>query len=132
MIKHAGILARFRSFALVAGLLALALQVLAPVLPQAAMANAMVLAAASPEEAASFAATCLGFGNPVPGDTLPADHQAKCPICLGIAQAQGAAPITSPLAIAIAWERLVPVLADTPAPTGLSTRAFASRAPPLA
>lgn len=132
MIKRAGILARFRSLALAAGLLALCLQVLAPVLPQAAMANAMGLAAASPEEAASFAATCLGFGNPAPGDTHPADHQAKCPICLGIAQAQGTAPITSPLAVAFSWERLVPVLADAPAPPRLATSAFASRAPPLA
>lgn len=132
MKKRARILARFRSLALAAGLLALCLQVLAPILPASAMANAMSLAAATPEEAASFAATCLGLGRPDLGHPSPADHAAKCPICLSIGQNQGAAPMVPPLATAFAWQRVTPDIAAALPQPGILAAAFASRAPPAA
>lgn len=118
--------------AFAAGLLALVLQALAPALPPGAMANAMALAAANPEEAASFTATCLGLGRPDPGYPSPADHAAKCPICLSIAQNQGAAPSAQTVATAFAWRRVVPVISASLPQPGIRAAAFASRAPPAA
>lgn len=124
--------ARRRTLALVAGLLALALQVLAPVLPPSAMAGAMDFAAATPEEAASFAATCLDFGGTDEGGKLPAHHQTKCPICLSVAQAKGIGPAPLAFAVSLGWS----IAADLPPPvslaSGLAASPFASRAPPLA
>lgn len=132
MIRSRRTTRRLSRLALVAGLVALVLQVLAPALPPAAMAGAMTLAAATPEEAASFAATCLGLGRPDLSDKAPADHAAKCPICLSIAQNQGMAPMAPPVAIAFAWQRMAPVNVTSLPQPGILAAAFASRAPPVA
>lgn len=116
--------------ALLAGLLALFLQVLAPALPPTAMADAMNLAAATPEEAASFAATCLGLGMPDRGQQAPADHQAKCPICFSVAQAQGFVPQPATLITAIAWAEVRTNFSAETARAEIAASAFASRAPP--
>lgn len=118
--------------AVLAALLALGLQLLAPVIPPSAMAQSMATLAATPQEAESFAATCLGIGRPDLGQENPAGHQAKCPICLSVAQGQGMAPVSAPLAVAFAWERVAPDFALHLAPTRITISAFASRAPPLA
>lgn len=118
------------NLALLAGLLALFLQVLAPALPPAAMANAMDLAAATPEEAASFAATCLGLGRFDLGQQAPADHQAKCPICFSVAQGQGFAPLPATLVTAVAWAEAQTIFGVETARAETTASAFASRAPP--
>lgn len=118
--------------ALLAGLLALFLQALAPALPPAAMANAMNLAAATPEEAASFAATCLGLGMPDLENRAPADHQTKCPICFSVAQGQGFAPQPATLITAVVWGKIESVFGTETARVEIAASAFASRAPPAA
>lgn len=118
--------------AYLAGLLALVLQILVPALPPAAMAKAMDLAAASPEEAASFAATCLGFDSGDAGGPVPAEQHAKCPVCLGLAQAKGFTPAVAALIQTTTYAMPAPP-APMAAPTAtLAAAAFASRAPPLA
>lgn len=126
------IMLRQSRLAFLAGLLALFLQVLVPALPPAAMTGAMDLAAATPEEAASFAATCLGLGQPDPGAPAPLGQHAKCPICLSVAQAHGflPAPILAMLPIAWPQPRIPSPAADIAAI--LTASAFASRAPPAA
>lgn len=116
-------------------MLALVLQILAPILPSAAMAQAMELAAATPDEAASFAATCLGFGRPdtAPGADHPGtDHQAKCPICLSVAQSQGFSPASAPVVTSFAWTTIAQVSPAGAPAREIAASAFASRAPPAA
>lgn len=130
MRRSLPLIPRRSRLAFVAGLLALFLQVLVPALPPAAMAGAMDLAAATPEEAASFAATCLGQTDP--GIPAPLGQHGKCPICLSVAQAHGfvPAPILAMLPITWPQPRILPLAADTAAT--IATSAFASRAPPAA
>jgi hypothetical protein len=121
--------------AFAAGLLALFLQVLAPVLPSAAMASAMDLVAASSEEAASFAATCLGLGRPDadPGANQPVTgHQAKCPICLSVAQGKDVAPLAASVATSLAWTVIEPTTPANAPVAKSAGSAFTSRAPPAA
>jgi hypothetical protein len=132
MIRFRPMHQRRPHLAILAGLLALFLQVLAPTLPPAAMANAMDLVAATPEEAASFAATCLGLGRPDLEQQAPADHQAKCPICFSVAQGQGFVPQPATLVTAIAWAETQPVFGTEIAHAVIAASAFASRAPPAA
>jgi hypothetical protein len=120
---------RFR-LGMAAGLLALVLQILVPVMPAAAMAQAMDLAASTPEEAASFAATCLALGRP---DVDPGvDHQAKCPICFSLAQGQGFSPPLISVATVFAWSLIAQASTLASLAADTATSAFASRAPPLA
>jgi hypothetical protein len=129
-IRHASI--RRPRLAFIAGLLALFLQVLVPALPPAAMAGAMDLAAATPEEAASFAATCLGLGQSGSGIPAPLGQHVKCPICLSLAQAQGFAPAPALTPLPIAWPQTRPSPSVAEIAATIAASAFASRAPPVA
>lgn len=120
---------------LAAALMALTLQVLAPGLPPSAMAGAMALAAATPAEAASFAATCLGLGTEDRGRNDGGDenaqHRLKCPICLTVAQAKGVA--AAPMQAALpARAAALDAPGESSRPPGLAGSPFSSRAPPRA
>lgn len=125
---------RRRWIVIATGLLALCLQLVAQVMPADAMQGAMRAAALSPQEAQSFAATCLGL--PMQGKGEPAksgQHGASCPVCFTLAQAQGfAAPAIEFTALS-AWTYLDYQSAERArAAVQVVARAFNSQAPPAA
>ncbi len=136
-LKHAAAgdrpaLTQRRWLAVVAGLLALCLQLSAQVMPAEAMQGAMRAAALTTAEAQSFAATCLGLGLPAKGEPAKSgQHGASCPVCFSLAQGHGLATPTIDLVAAEAWTRagLNPALTTAPAGQAVQ-RAFNSQAPP--
>jgi len=120
-----------RWIVLAAGFMALWLQLTAQILPPEAMQNAMRLAALTPDEAQSFAGTCLGFGTRSDGQPAKPGNHASCPVCFTLAQTHGFAPVEIDLEVADAWAPLTlsGKPASRPAQSSVAA-AFASRAPP--
>ena len=122
---------RQSGLAIAAGLLALLLQLLVPVLPQGAMDRAMDVAATSPAEAVAFAGTCLGFAAPQKGKPVGSDQHQSCPICFTLAQAQGFAASAIDLVEETGWvlERRNTLALAAIGISGIAG-AFDSQAPP--
>lgn len=100
-------------------------------MPAEAMQGAMRAAALTPEEAQSFAATCLSFGGMQKGKPGQSGQHASCPVCFTLAQAQGYAAPDLALVQKVAWAVQRPEMpARLPSADGRKPTVFDSQAPP--